>query len=121
MSDSTETTIFKRIEAAGRKVLPMHEFLVKNDPKTFDAFDQFLMNSIYRSDGLSTGHKEMLLACVCVAAGSAPPVIENHCRRALAAGLPKGHLVQALEITAAVQATRTLASGINAVMAAEAG
>ena len=120
MSDSTATTIFERIEAAGRKVLPMHEFLVKNDPKTFDAFDQFLMSSIYRSDGLSAGHKEMVLACICVAAGSAAPVIENHCRRALAAGLPKDHLVQAMEITAAVVATRTLASGINAVMAAEA-
>jgi len=120
MTDSTETSIFKRIEAAGRKVLPMHEFLVKNDPKTLEAFDQFLMNSIYRSDGLSAGHKEMVLACVCVAAGSSPPVIENHCRRAMAAGLPKDHLVQALEITAAVLATRTLASGINAVIAAEA-
>ena len=75
MSDSTDTNILKRIEAAGRKVLPMHEFLVKNDPKTFDAFDRFLMNSIYRSDGMSAGHKEMLLACVCVAAGSAAAVI----------------------------------------------
>ena len=120
MSDSTDTNILKRIEAAGRKVLPMHEFLVKNDPKTFDAFDRFLMNSIYRSDGMSAGHKEMLLACVCVAAGSAAPVIENHCRRALAAGLPKDHLLQAMEITAVVLATRTLASGVNAVMAAEA-
>ena len=120
MTDSTDTNILKRIEAAGRKVLPMHEFLVKNDPKTLEAFDQFLMNSIYRSDGLSAGHKEMVLACVCVAAGSSPPVIENHCRRALVAGLQKDHLIQALEITAAVMATRTLASGINAVIAAEA-
>ena len=46
--------------------------------------------------------------------------VGNHCRRALAAGLPKDHLLQAMEITAAVLATRTLASGVNAVMAAEA-
>ena len=47
------------------------------------------------------------------------PVISNHCRKALAAGLERDHLVQALEITAAVMATRTLAIGINAVIDAE--
>ena len=60
----------------------------------------------------------MLLACICVAAGSTQPVIANHCRKALAAGLEKDHLVQALEITAAVMGTRTLAAGISAVIEA---
>lgn len=119
MNDSIGPSILKRIEAAGRKVLPMHEFLAETDPATLDAFDQFLMNSIYRKDGLGEGHKEMVLACICVAAGSSQPVIANHCRKALAAGLEKDHLVQALEITAAVMATRTLASGISAVIDAE--
>lgn len=119
MSESIGPSILKRIEAAGRKVLPMHEFLAESDPATLDAFDQFLMNSIYRKDGLHESHKEMVLACICVAAGSSQPVIANHCRKALAAGLEKDHLVQALEITAAVMATRTLASGISAVIDAE--
>ncbi len=116
MNDSIGPSILKRIEAAGRKVLPMHKFLAESDPATLDVFDQFLMHSIYREDGLQEGHKEMVLACICVAAGSSQPVIANHCRKALAAGLKKDHLVQALEITAAVMATRTLAAGINAVI-----
>jgi len=98
----------------------MHKLLAEADPKTLEAFDGFLMNSIYREGGLQDGHKEMLLACVCVVAGSSPPVIENHCRKALAAGLPRADLIQALEISAAVLATRALASGINAVIGAEA-
>ena len=119
MKDTTGSSILQRIEAAGRKVLPMHKLLAESDPKTFDSFDGFLTHSIYRKGGLSDGHKEMLLACICVGAGSAPPVIANHCRKALAAGLSRDDLIQALEITAAVAATRTLASGINAVIAAE--
>lgn len=119
MNDSVGSSILKRIEAAGRKVLPMHKFLAESDPTTLDAFDQFLTHSIYKEDGLQEAHKEMLLACVCVSAGSSQPVIANHCRKALAAGLEKDHLVQALEITAAVMATRTLAIGINSVIDAE--
>ncbi len=119
MKDSKGSSILKRIEAAGRKVLPMHKFLAESDPMTLDAFDQFLTHSIYREDGLQEAYKEMLLACVCVASGSSQAVIANHCRKALAAGLARDNLVQALEITAAVMATRTLAGGINAVIAAE--
>lgn len=119
MEDSKGSSILKDIRAAGRKVLPMHEFLAESDPATLDAFNQFLTNSIYREDGLPEAYKELVLACVCVAAGSSPPVIANHCSKALAAGLAKDNLVQALEITAAVTATRTLATGINAVIAAE--
>ena len=120
MNDSIGSSILERIGAAeGRKVLPMHEFLAETDPETLDAFDRFLTCSIYRDDGLPASIKEMVLACVCVAAGASQPVIANHCRKALAAGLEKDHLVQALEITAAVMATRTLAIGINSVMDAE--
>ena len=119
MKDSKGATILEEIEAAGRKVLPMHKYLAELDPTTLDAFNQFLTHSIYREDGLQEAHKELVLACVCVAAGSSQPVISNHCRKALAAGLERDHLVQALEITAAVMATRTLAIGINAVIDAE--
>lgn len=119
MKESTGASILKQIQDAGRKVLPMHEFLAKTDPATLDAFNQFLTNSIYRKDGLPESYKELVLACVCTATGSSQPVIANHCRKALAAGLDRGSLVQALEITAAVSATRTLATGINAVIAAE--
>lgn len=120
MNESKGSSVLKRIEAAkGRKVLPMHEFLAESDPETLDAFDRFLTCSIYRDDGLPESIKEMLLACVCVTAGSTQPVIANHCRKALAAGLERDLLVQALEITAAVMATRTLAIGINSVIDAE--
>lgn len=119
MKNSKGAAILKAIEAAGRKVLPMHEFLAESDPATLDAFNQFLTHSIYREDGLQDAYKELVLACVCVAVGSSPPVIANHCRKALTAGLEEDHLVQALEITAAVLATRTLATGINAVIAAQ--
>lgn len=121
MNDSSGSSILKRIEQTpGRKVLPMHRFLAEVDPDTLDAFDRFLACSIYRNDGLPESLKELVLACVCVAAGSTQPVIANHCRKALAAGLEKSHLVQALEITSAVMATRALAIGINAVIDAEA-
>lgn len=119
MEDSKGASILQDIEAAGRKVLPMHKFLAKSDPATLDAFNQFLMHSIYREDGLPEAYKELVLACVCVVAGSSTSVIANHCGKSMAAGLKKDHLVQALEITAAVLATRTLATGINAVIAAE--
>lgn len=119
MEDSKGASILQDIEAAGRKVLPMHKLLAESDPATLDAFNQFLMNSIYREDGLPEAYKELVLACVCVASGSSAPVIANHCSKSMAAGLEKDHLVQALEITAAVMATRTLATGINAVIAAE--
>lgn len=119
MKDSKGASILRQIEAAGRKVLPMHEFLAESDPPALDTFNQFLTHSIYREDGLQESYKELVLACVCVAAGSSQPVIANHCRKALAAGLERDSLVQALEITTAVIATRTLATGINAVIAAE--
>lgn len=119
MINSLGSSVLKRIEAAGRRVLPMYRFLAESDPETLDAFDLFLSRSIYRKDGLREADKEMVLACACVAAGSSQPVIANHCRRALAAGLEKDHLVQALEIAAAVVATQALAVGINSVIDAE--
>lgn len=119
MSDSNGVSILERIEAAGRKVLPMHKFLAESDPMGLDVFDRFLSHAIYSDGGLQEAHKEMILACVCVAFGSSQPVIVNHCRKALAAGLERKHLVQALEITAAVAATKTLAIGINSVIDVE--
>lgn len=111
--------ILEQIEAAGRKVLPMHEYMAEADPATLEAFNGFLTHSIYRKDGLDEAHKEMVLACACVAAGSSQPVTANHCRKALAAGLSRDSLLQALEIVAAVMATRTLAGGVNALIDAD--
>lgn len=119
MTDSKDSNVLERIEAAGRKVLPMHEYLAENDPATLEAFNEFLTRSIYRDDALDEAHKEMLLACICVVAGSSQPVIASHCRKALAAGLERDSLLQALEITAAVMATRTLAGGVSALREAE--
>lgn len=118
MNESKGASILRQIESAGRKVLPMHKCLAESDPETLEAFNQFLTRSIYRQGGLEEPYKELVLACVCVAAGSSVPVIANHCSKAMAAGLARDDLIQALEITAAVMATRTLATGINAVIAA---
>jgi len=119
MDEKQVDEILERIAAAGRKVLPMHEYLAEADPETLDAYDRFLTASIYRQGALAEKHKEMLMACCCVMAGSAQPVIANHCRRALAAGLERDELLQALEITAAVSATRAMASGVLSIMEAE--
>lgn len=119
MPNEKGAKILEQIEAAGRRVLPMHEYLAEADPDTFEAFNGFLTHSIYREGGLDEAHKEMVLACACVSVGSSQAVIANHCRKALAAGLSRDILLQALEITAAVMVTRTLASGVNALMDAD--
>lgn len=119
MTDYEKSNILEQIEAAGRKILPMHEYLAETDPEMLEAFNTFLNRSIYRKDGLDEGQKEMILACACLVGGSTQPVIANHCRRALAAGFDRDHLLQALEISAAVMATRGMAGGINALIEAE--
>jgi len=97
----------------------MHEFLVKNDPATFEAFDQFLMNS--STAAMACRQDTRKCACLHLRRCRVQPAGD---RESLSQGAgcraAKEHLIQALEITAAVMATRTLASGINAVMAAEA-
>ena len=119
MSEKQVDDILERIAAAGRKVLPMHEYLARADREGLDAYDRFLSASIYRRGALAEKYKEMLMACCCVMGGSSQPVIANHCRRAMAAGLERDELLQALEITAAVCATRAMASGILSLMEAE--
>ena len=119
MSEEKVNEILKRIEDAGRRVLPMHEYLAEVDPAGLDAYDRFLTASIYRHGALPDPYKEMLMACCCVMGGSAQPVIANHCRRAMDAGLDRDALLQALEITAAVCATRAMAGGVLSLMEAE--
>ena len=111
--------ILDRIAAAGRRVLPMHEYLAEHDPETLDGYDRFLMASIYEGDALEDRYKEMVLACACVAAGSSQAVIANHCRKAMAAGLSREAMLQALELVAAVSATKSMATGVLALMEAD--
>ena len=119
MSNDLGRQVLDVIKAGGRRVLPMHEFLAKEDPKVLDAYNEFLTSTIYENDALPESMKEMLLACVCVAVGSSQAVIANHCRRALTAGIDRKALLQGLEITAAVMATKTMATGVTALMEAE--
>ena len=118
MNKEQASEILRTIELAGRRVLPMHEFLAETNPRTLAAYNEFLNAAIYEDDALDEAHKELVLACVCVAAGSSQPVIENHCRRALKAGIDKKALLQALTIAAAVMATKSMGSGITALMEA---
>lgn len=117
MSDGQD--ILDQIAAAGRKVLPMHEYMAAHHPSGLGGFNRFLMTSIYESDELETKYKEMVLACACVAAGSSAPVIASHFRKALAAGATRGELLQAIEMTAAVMATRTVGAGVMALREAD--
>lgn len=119
MSNANGNDILEQIKAAGRKVLPMHEYLAETDPNMLKALNNFLNFSIYQNNSLDECYKEMILACVCVAAGSSQPVIANHCRKAMAAGLSREAMLQGLEIAAAVMTTRTMASGVLALMEAD--
>ncbi len=97
----------------------MHEYLAENDPHALDALNHFLNSSIYQNNALEECYKEMILACICVAAGSSQPVIANHCKKAMAAGLSREAMLQGLEIVTAVMTTRTMASGVMALMEAD--
>jgi alkylhydroperoxidase/carboxymuconolactone decarboxylase family protein YurZ len=119
MSKVSGNEILKRIVAAGRKILPMHEYLAEADAPALDGYDRFLSSTVLDKGALEEKHREMVMACICVAAGSAQPVIANHCRRAIAAGLSRDEMLQALQITSAVFATRTLAAGVLSLMEAE--
>jgi alkylhydroperoxidase/carboxymuconolactone decarboxylase family protein YurZ len=111
--------VLDAIRAAGRKVLPLHTYLAHNDPAALAGFNQFLTSTIYDNDSLPEAYKEIVLACACVAAGSGQPVIAAHCRKALAAGASRGEVLQALEITAAVFATRAMGAGVMAMLEVE--
>jgi len=119
MLDNLGQRVLDQIKAAGRRVLPMHDYLAKADPQVLDSYNRFLTSTIYEKNALSDGHKEMVLACACLAAGSSQPVIANHCRKAMAAGLDETALLQALEITAAVLATQAMANGVTALIEAK--
>jgi alkylhydroperoxidase/carboxymuconolactone decarboxylase family protein YurZ len=111
--------VLDAIEGAGRKVLPMHRYLAENDPATLAGLNDFLTATIYANDSLEEKYKEIVLAAACVAAGSGQPVIAAHCRKAMAAGASRGEVLQALEITAAVFATRAVGAGVMAMLEVE--
>lgn len=117
MSDNTDQ-IFERMQAAGRKVLPMHRYLAEQDPGVLEAYDAFLRKTIYESDALDTKTKEMVLAVACLCAGSPPAVVAAHARKAMEAGATEEQMLAALELTAAVAATRKMAGSAIAMMAA---
>jgi alkylhydroperoxidase/carboxymuconolactone decarboxylase family protein YurZ len=108
--------ILEVIRAAGRRVLPMHEYLATHDPGGLAGFNAFLTHSIYDRDDLEPKYREIVLACACVAAGSAVPVIAAHCRKALEFGATRGELLQAIEMTAAVLSTRAIGAGVSAML-----
>lgn len=112
----TGDEILEQIRAAGRKVLPMHEYLAEHDPGGLAGFNSFLTESIYAKDDLEPKYKEIVLACACVAAGSSQPVIAAHCRKALEHGATRGEVLQAIEMTAAVFATRAMGAGMSAML-----
>ena len=117
--NETGKRVIEGIEAAGRRVLPMHEYLAEHDADTFEAYDAFLRKTIYEKNALDVKTKEMVLAVACVGAGSPLPVIAAHARKAMAAGASRDEMVQALELVAAVAATRTMASAVLSMIEAE--
>lgn len=121
MGDVNGEEILERIRAAGRRVLPMHEYLAEHDPLGLDGFNSFLTSSIYAKDALDPRYKEIVLACACVAAGSSVPVIAAHCRKALQLGATRGEVLQAIEMTAAVLATRAMGAGMSAMLEVDGG
>ena len=118
MSD-TGDRVLEGIRSAGRKILPMHEYLAEHDAETFEAYDAFLRKTIYEKDALDDKTKEMVLAVACVGAGSPVPVIAAHARKSMAAGASRSEVLQALEIAAAVAATRSMAASVLSMIEAE--
>ncbi len=119
MNEVAGDNILDDIRAAGRSVLPMHEYLASHDPRGLQGFNSFLMSSIYEQDALAPQYKEIVLACACIAAGSAVPVIAAHCRKALEFGASRAEILQAIEMTAAVFATRSMGAGVSALLDAD--
>lgn len=115
----TAEQIFEGMRSAGRKVLPMHEYLAEHDPDALEAYDAFLRKTIYESDALNAQTREMVLAVACLGAGSPLPVVAAHARKAMAAGATRREMLAALELTAAVAATRKMAASALAMMEAE--
>ncbi|MCQ3803012.1 MAG: carboxymuconolactone decarboxylase family protein [bacterium] len=118
MSQTAEQ-LFDRMRSAGRKVLPMHQYLAEHDLEVLEAYDAFLRKTIYEKDALDAKTKEMVLAVACLGAGSPLPVVAAHARKAMAAGADRQEVLQALELAAAVAATRTMAGSTLAMMEAE--
>jgi 4-carboxymuconolactone decarboxylase len=117
--NETGRKVIAGIQAAGRKVLPMHEYLAEHDAETFEAYDAFLRKTIYEKDALDVKTKEMVLAVACVGAGSPVPVIAAHARKSMAAGATRDEVLQAVQLAAAVAATRTMASAVLSMIEAE--
>lgn len=117
--DDIGRRVIEGIEAAGRRVLPMHEYLAEHDAETFEAYDGFLRKTIYEKDALDVATKEMVLAVACVGAGSPVPVIAAHARKAMAAGATRSQVLQAVQLAAAVAATRSMAAAVLAMIDAE--
>ena len=117
--NETGQKVIDGIAAAGRRVLPMHEYLAEHDADTFEAYDAFLRKTIYEKDALDNKTKEMVLAVACVGAGSPVPVIAAHARKSMAAGASRDEVLQAVQLAAAVAATRTMASAVLAMIEAE--
>lgn len=108
--------ILAEIEAAGRKVLPTYEYLARHDANGLAGYNAFLTSSIYDKDALEPKFKEIILACACIAAGSPGPVIGAHLRKAMEQGATRSEVLQAIEITSAVFATRSMSSGLMALL-----
>ena len=119
MTEDAGKEILDQIQAAGRRVLPMHEYLAAHDPNGLDGYNSFLMSSIYDQDALDPKYKEIILACACITAGSSVPVIASHCRKALEFGATRAEILQAIEMTSAVFATRSMGAGVSALVEAD--
>lgn len=120
MSESrTIEEILECMRSAGRKVLPLHHYLAEHDPQVLEAYDAFLRKTIYEKDALDTKTKEMVLAVACLGAGSPLPVVAAHARKAMSAGANRQEVLQALELAAAVAATRAMAGATLAMIEAE--
>lgn len=119
MTQTEGNEILDEIRGAGRRVFPMHEYLAAHDPNGLDGYNSFLMSSIYEQDALEPKYKEIILACACITAGSSAPVIASHCRKALEYGATRAEILQAIEMTSAVFATRSMAAGVSALVEAD--
>ncbi len=119
MTQNEGNDILDRIRAAGRKVFPMHEYFAAHDPAGLDGYNSFLMSSIYEQDALDPKYKEIIMACACVTAGSSSAVIASHCRKALDFGATRAEILQAIQMTSAVYATRSMAAGLVALVEAD--
>lgn len=121
MNQADGPRILEAIRAAGRRVLPMHEYLADHHADGLEGYNSFLTSSIYENEALEPKYREMVLASICVAVGSSTPVVAAHCRKALDHGATREELIQAIEMTAAVMATRGMGAGLSALLEADDG